>query len=108
MAIFKAVIETRETNDPEIILNFVRGIILNPLYSDVSKDTKNKNGFVSRSLSVVEDKEKNYILVQIEFDSEENKIAYVEDPSTVSLFSMLGLFADDAGLNLKIEQSSNS
>lgn len=105
MATVNAVVESKGANNPEMIRNFVRGIILNPLYSDVAEDTKSKAGFVSKSLSVIEDKEKSYIHVEINFDSEENKLAYLDDPSTVSLWDMLSMIAAESGLDVKIDRN---
>lgn len=98
MHALRALITKPGNTDSVLLRTWSDNLFYNPIYNDVVEVIKQSVGFIRKTNALLETKEYAGLLIEVVFDSYENYESYVNQPSTISLWEMVNLFAEEHGI----------
>ena len=98
MHALRAIISKPGNKDSVVLRTWSDNLFYNPMYNDIVEVIKQSVGYIRKTSILLETKEYAGLLIEIVFDSYENYETYVNQPSTISLWEMINLFAGEHGI----------
>jgi antibiotic biosynthesis monooxygenase (ABM) superfamily enzyme len=92
-----------KTDPHNTIINFIYDLASTEAYLIVFEQLSSMPGFVHTTTSHMETADDLASVTQTVFDSEEHALAYTSSPSTNSLLEYLITLANDANIDIKVE-----
>jgi hypothetical protein len=98
-----AKITTENSDDWELIPNFVHELRTNSMYRFIIEDLMARPGFIKKEHTLCEDNTGQTFFSTINFDTKENFDSYINEEANQSIWIYLELTAQQKGLIITIE-----
>ena len=96
------------SNDTTRLREFTNDIYNNPMYETVMITLRETAGFVQKSSSIIESKDRVSMISEVVFDNEENFNNYINDPATLSLWDFITVLAENSVIVTEIVDSEQT